>query len=133
MRPLQPRRSSDAPCVQTLGRYRLLRLLGKGGMSEVYLGYDTGAGQPVAVKLMSERLAEDLLQLHRFERETVLTKRLEHPNIVRGLDSRRHPVTKRRYLILEYVDGPSALTLMERQKRLDVNDVVHIGLAIGKA
>ncbi len=135
MRPVQASAAKppDAPSVQTLGRYRLLRLLGKGGMSEVYLGYDPRAGQPVAVKLMSERLAEDLLQLHRFERETLLTKRLDHPNIVRGLDSGRDPVSKRRFLILEYVDGPCALTLMERRKRLEVNDVVHIGLAIGKA
>src|SRR5262245_19978313 len=135
MRPLEPLRATTpgGPGLQTLGRYRLLRLLGKGGMSEVYLGYDPRAGQPVAVKLMSERLAEDMLQLHRFERETLLTKRLEHSNIVRGLDSGRDPATKRRYLVLEYVDGPSALTLMERQKRLDVNDVVHIGLATGRA
>jgi serine/threonine protein kinase len=135
MRPMEPIRANTpaGPGLQTLGRYRLLRLLGKGGMSEVYLGYDARAGQPVAVKLMSERLAEDILQLHRFERETTLTKRLEHPNIVRGLDSGRDAASKRRYLVLEYVDGPSALALMERQQRLDVNDTVHIALAIGKA
>jgi serine/threonine-protein kinase len=134
MRPVElPRAPApDVPSLQTLGRYRLLRLLGKGGMSEVYLGYDPRAGQPVAVKLMSERLAEDLQQLHRFERETLLTKRLEHPNIVRGFDSGRDPASKRRYLVLEYVDGPSALSLMERRKQVDVNDVVHIGLAIGR-
>src|SRR5262249_58520392 len=103
MRPVQASAAKppDAPSAQTLGRYRLLRLLGKGGMSEVYLGYDPRAGQPVAIKLMSQRLAEDLLQLRRFERETLLTKRLEHPNIVRGLDSGRDPATNRRYLVLE--------------------------------
>lgn len=121
------------PSLSTIGRFRLLRLLGKGGMSEVFLGYDTRAGQPVALKLMSDRLAEDPLQLERFQRETVLSRRLNHPNIVRGLEAGKDQKTKRRYLVLEYIDGPSALSMIERQKRLDVNDVVHIGLSIAQA
>jgi serine/threonine-protein kinase len=136
MPPLDSRKPNQPDAVRGLkaiGRYRVLRLLGKGGMSEVYLGYDDRAGLPVAIKLMSENLAEDPLQLERFERETILTKRLDHPNIVRGLDSGRDVTTKRRYLVLEYVDGPSALLQVERHKRLEINDSVHIAIAIGRA
>src|SRR5579871_6324176 len=129
----KPNRQDAARGINAIGRYRVLRLLGKGGMSEVYLGYDDRAGLPVAIKLMSENLAEDPLQLERFERETILTKRLDHPNIVRGLDSGRDVTTKRRYLVLEYVDGPSALLQVERHKRLEINDSVHIAIAIGRA
>jgi serine/threonine-protein kinase len=122
-------RQEAARGINAIGRYRVLRLLGKGGMSEVYLGYDDRAGEPVAIKLMSANLADDPLQLERFERETLLTQKLEHVNIVRGLDSGRDVATKRRYLVLEYVDGPSALAEVERQKRLEINDTVQIAIA----
>ena len=131
-----PKRAFDvapAPELQAVGGCRLLRLLGKGGMSEVYLGYDPKAGQPVAVKVIAQNLAHDSVQLTRFQREVVLTKWLHHPNIVRGLDSGRDPVSKRRFLILEYIDGPSAQLLLDQRKRLEVNDVAHIALAMAHA
>jgi eukaryotic-like serine/threonine-protein kinase len=136
MPPLDSRKTNPndaARGISAIGRYRVLRILGKGGMSEVYLGYDDRAGEPVAIKLMSANLADDPLQLERFERETLLTTKLNHTNIVRGLDSGRDAATKRRYLVLEYVDGPSALAEVERKQRLEVNDAVHIAMAIGRA
>ncbi len=136
MPPIDSRKSNRqeaARGINAIGRYRVLRLLGKGGMSEVYLGYDDRAGVPVAIKLMSANLAEDPLQLERFERETLLTQRLHHDNIVRGLDAGKDVATKRRYLVLEYVDGPSALAEVERQKQLEINDAVQIAMAIGRA
>src|SRR5579871_208863 len=129
----KPNRQDAARGINAIGRYRVLRLVGKGGMSEVYLGYDDRAGEPVAIKLMSANLADDPLQLERFERETLLTQKLNHINIVRGLDAGRDVATKRRYLVLEYVDGPSALVEVERQKRLEINDAVQIAMAIGRA
>ncbi len=116
-----------------LGRYQLLRQLASGGMSQVYLAYDRQRGQPVALKIMSARLAEDQVQLLRFERETRLTLKFQHPNLVRALASGRDPNSKRRYLVLEYIDGPNAAQWLERQGRLSVNDVVHVGICIARA
>ena len=111
----------------------MLRILGKGGMSEVFLAYDPKAGQPVAIKLIAESIAHDAIQLERFEREVALTGFLDHRNIVRGLAAGRDPATKRRYLVLEYVDGPSAQLLVDKKKRLEINDVAHIALGIARA
>ena len=116
-----------------LGRYRLLRLLGRGGMSEVYLGYDLTARQLVAVKVLTAELSTDAVQVNRFEREAELTTQLNHPNIVRGFDYGVDRTTGRRFLVLEFVDGPSAQLIVDRSGRMTVSDVVHIGLAMAKA
>lgn len=129
------RRSELAPSGSTsvVGRYRLLRQLAAGGMSEVYLAYDPRRGQPVALKVLSTRLADDHIQRLRFARESRLTLNLHHPHLVRGLAAGRDAQSKRRYLVLEYIDGPNAARLLERHGHLDVNDVVHIGIGIARA
>lgn len=119
--------------LHLLGGYRLLRLLGQGGMSEVYLGYDGQAGFPVAVKVLAANLAQDQIQVDRFEREAKLSTRLNHVNIVRGLDSGLDTPTGRRYLVMEYIDGPSAQAVLDQQGRMDVADAVHVALAMGHA
>ncbi len=124
---------ADLNGIRSIGGCRLLRMLGKGGMSEVYLAYDPKSGQPVAIKMMAENIAHDAIQLERFEREVALTSFLDHRNIVRGLAAGKDPATKRRYLVLEYVDGPSAQLLVEKKQRLEINDVAHIALGIACA
>ena len=131
-----PRPTHEPPpkeALHALGHYRLLRILGRGGMSEVYLGYDLNARQLVAVKVLTEELANDPLQVHRFEREAELTTQLHHANIIRGFDNGRDAATGRYYLVLEYVDGPTAQQILDRSGRLSVSDVVHIGLALAQA
>ncbi len=123
---------TDGGESRVVGGCRLLRMLGKGGMSEVYLGYHLKEGKPVAVKVIGENISHDSIQLDRFLREGILSRSLNHPNIVRGLDSGRDSATKRRYLVLEYIDGPSAQLFVDRNHRLDVNDAGHIALGIAK-
>lgn len=119
--------------LHQIGGYRLLRLLGQGGMAEVYLGYDGQAGFPVAVKVLAANLSNDQVQIGRFEREAQLTTRLNHLNIVRGLDSGLDARTGRRYLVLEYIDGPNAEIVLEQRGRFDVTEVAHIALAMARA
>jgi len=66
----------------TLGHYRLLELLGKGGMGEVYLAEDTRLQRRVALKVLSPELANDHDRVQRFEREARAAASLNHPNIV---------------------------------------------------
>ncbi len=83
---------------QTLGHYKILELLGKGGMGEVYLAEDAKLQRRVALKILSPELAGDADRRQRFEREARAAAALNHPNIVTI-----HSV--------EEVDGISFLTL----------------------
>ena len=103
---------------RVLGNYRLLRLLGIGGMSAVYLGYDAATQQKVAIKILSDELAGQQASLDRFSREARSGLLLDHPNIVRNLTGGQDRATGVHYLVLEYVDGPSAHALLDSSAKL---------------
>src|SRR5260370_23102453 len=132
-KPIHEHRRVHREPLPLVGPYRLLRLLAPGGMSEVFLGYDLNARQLVAVKVLSEDLGDDRVQVNRFEREAELTTQLNHPNIVRGFDQGRDGESGRYYLVLEYVDGPTAQNVLDQSGRMSVSDVVHIGLTLATA
>jgi serine/threonine protein kinase len=79
----------------SFGPYRLESILGRGGMSVVYLAEDTRLGRRVAIKLLSSELAEDESFRSRFVRESQLAAGLEHPNITRLRGGRRRPAVHR--------------------------------------
>jgi hypothetical protein len=62
-------------------RYRIIGLLGRGGMGEVYRADDLKLGQPVALKFLPPALAEDSVRRERFFAEVRITRQLSHPNI----------------------------------------------------
>ena len=84
-------------------RYRLLTIIGKGGMATVYRAQDIMLGRTVAVKVLSKRRADDEAFLARFYREAQAAANLDHPNIVSvydiGQDGNCH------YIVMEYVEG----------------------------
>jgi eukaryotic-like serine/threonine-protein kinase len=108
------------------GRYRIERRLGAGGMSTVFMATDTVLERSVAVKLLAEHLAEDEAFVARFRREALAAARLQHPNIVQVFDSGRDPDSRRHYIVMEYVDGPSCADLLRERKRLEVDETVQI-------
>jgi serine/threonine-protein kinase len=110
-----------------------LRRLGEGGMGAVYLGYDSRDDRRVALKVLNDNLAGNQGYIDRFYREARAGTLLNHPNIVRTFDSRQDPRTGKHYLVLEYVDGPSAQALLQEQGRMAVGDAVHIALDIARA
>ena len=102
-------------------------------MGEVYLGWKEGDGTQVAVKVLNDQLAGSQGYIDRFYREAKSGKLLNHPNIVRTLDYGQDDKTHKHYLVLEYVDGPSAHALLDRFGRLSVGDAVHIALDVARA
>jgi serine/threonine-protein kinase len=110
-----------------IGRYRIDRLLGRGGMALVYLGHDARLGRPVAIKLLADNLATDESFRARFMREARMAAGLSHVNIVHvydvGQDGDQRP-----YIVMEYVDGESLAETIAREGRLAPARVREIGL-----
>ena len=105
------------------GRYRLSHEIGHGGMATVYLAEDTKSGQRVAVKVLRQELTA-ILGATRFHREIEILSRLEHPNIVPVLDSRK--AGSRLYYVMPFVSGDSVRDRLERQGPLRWDDVIRI-------
>jgi len=85
------------------GRYELERVLGHGGMAEVFLGTDRVLGRPIAVKVLSDRFAGDASFVARFRREAQSAAALNHPNVVGVFDTGSDDGTH--FIVMEYVRG----------------------------
>jgi serine/threonine protein kinase len=108
-----------------LGRYKLGRVLGSGGMAIVYLADDRELGRAVAVKLLADNLAADDAFRARFLREAQLAAKLSHPHIVHVYDIGRDP-GGRPFIVMEYVEGESLHQTLERERRLSPARVTAI-------
>ena len=108
------------------GRYVIESRLGAGGMSTVFMAKDTVLERPVAVKLLAEHLADDEDFVYRFRREALSAARLQHPNIVQVFDSGQDPASERHYIVMEYVDGPSAADMLRERKQLDIDETIKL-------
>jgi serine/threonine-protein kinase len=102
-------------------------------MGAVYLGYDGKAGRHVALKILNDNLVSNQNYIDRFYREAKSGALLNHPNIVRTYTAGQDRQTGKHYLVLEYVDGPSAHALLARLGKLSVGDAVHIAMDIARA
>jgi serine/threonine protein kinase len=110
------------------GRYRLLKLLGKGGMGDVHLAEDLQlGGARVAVKRMMGDLEREQDLRKRFVREAQLAARINHPNVVRVFNSYETDGAGHPYYVQEYLDGAQTLAqLLKTERRLDPERAVHI-------
>lgn len=118
----------NAGVPRMIGDYRILRRLGEGGTGTVFLAYQEKENRQVAIKILAEQLAKNQAALDRFYREAKSGALLHHPNIVRNLAIGRDQTLGLHYLVLEFVDGPSALELLEQFGHMPVGDAVHIVL-----
>lgn len=99
---------------KTFGKYELRERLGSGGMAEVYKAYHATLDRFVAIKILHPFLREDPTFKERFEREARSVARLRHPNIVQVYDFDQDPETGQYYMVMEYIDGPTLSTELER-------------------
>jgi serine/threonine protein kinase len=98
-------------------RYRLERLLGRGGMASVWLGHDEVLDRPVAIKVLSDTIASDPEFLARFRREAKVAAGLSHPNLVDVYDFAEED--ERPYLVMEFVPGDDLGTHVSRNSPVD--------------
>ncbi|MGL4551931.1 MAG: serine/threonine-protein kinase [Gemmataceae bacterium] len=111
-----------------LGRYETLRLLGEGGMGRVYLAHQADLGRQVVVKVMHDHIAQDPTFRDRFERETLLTARFQHPYAVTVYDATLND-PQGPCIVMEYIRGVTLDTLLANNRRLDparVGRILHM-------
>jgi len=106
------------------GRYRIIALLGKGGMGEVYRADDLTLGQPVALKFLPEKASQDESLLERFRNEVRIARRVSHPNVCRVYDVGE--VDGHTFFTMEYVDGEDLASLLRRIGRLPQDKAIEI-------
>ncbi len=106
------------------GRYRIIRLIGEGGMANVYLAYDEILSREVAVKVLRGDLADDEKFVKRFQREAINASSLSHPNIVEmydvGEDSGNY------FIVMEYIEGRTLKSLIKRRGSLTISETLDI-------
>jgi predicted Ser/Thr protein kinase len=106
------------------GRYRIIALLGKGGMGEVYRADDLTLGQGVAMKFLPDDAASDEGLLDRFRNEVRTARKVSHPNVCRVYDVGE--VEGQTFFTMEYVDGEDLSSLLRRIGRLPPDKAVEI-------
>lgn len=109
-------------------RYRLVSLLGSGGMADVYLAEDERLGRRVAVKVLKARLAADDEFRERFRIEAQAAASLKHPSIVAVYD--RGTADGVPYIAMEYVHGESLKQRVRRDGALPSNEAVDVALNV---
>ena len=98
------------------GRYEVRSLIGRGGMAEVHLGFDTRLSRVIAIKMLRRDLALDSIFQARFRREAQSAASLNHPNIVAVYDTGEEMVEDAQgrtisipFIVMEYVEGHTCL------------------------
>lgn len=116
-------RSQFAPGDRLANRFELLRLIGRGGMGEVYAALDIELEEQVAVKVLHADLLGDSVATLRFRRELQLARKVTHPNVCRLFDLGRHstPTGDVFFLTMELVEGETLATYLQRVGRLSVS------------
>jgi serine/threonine-protein kinase len=105
-----------------LGRYEAIRLLGEGGMGRVYLARQLDLGRQVVVKVMHDHIASDPKFWERFQRETLMMARFQHPYAVTLYDASLND-PQGPCIVMEYIKGITLDTLLERNGRLSPSRV----------
>ena len=106
------------------GKYRIDRLLGKGGMGQVFLAHDLTLEREVAIKVLPPDVAQDDQVVRRFQQEAKTAARLDHPNII--------PIYRveseggLNYFVMKYIQGTALEDLLDKKEPLPVPDIQRI-------
>lgn len=105
-------------------RYQIIRLIGEGGMANVYLAHDIILDRMVAVKILRGDLADDEKFVRRFQREAIAASSLTHPNIVGMYDVGEDNGDY--FIVMEYINGKTLKSLIKKRGALTLPEVMDI-------
>jgi serine/threonine protein kinase/Flp pilus assembly protein TadD len=115
---------------ETIGVYRLIKELGRGGMGTVYLAYDTRLGRQAALKLLPSHLVNNPERVRRFQREARTVSALNHPNIITIYDFGQED--GRYYIVSEFVEG-STLRNFVGSRDVSLNQILDLAVQVASA
>ena len=127
------RASAKKPSSAQLGKYKLVKELGQGGMGKVYLGEDTKLGRKAAIKVLSSALAGKEDFVTRFYKEARAMARVTHENTVSVYDVDQDQARGIHYVAMEFVDGKSMQKWMDTLGKLSIGDALHVTLRCAEA
>ena len=111
-------------------RYEIIGKIGAGGMSDVYKAKDLTLGRFVAIKVLKPEFSEDVGFVTKFRTEAQSAAALQHPNIVNiydvGSENGLH------YIVMEYVEGITLKTYIEKKGQLSFKEAVSIAIQVGR-
>ena len=116
---------------EQIAGYRLIQKLGEGAMGSVYRARQLSLDRDVAIKVLAPHLSEDDQYVQRFFREAKAVARLNHTNIISGIDVGESGGVK--YLVMEFADGMTVASLLNRGGAMDEERVVQIGIQMARA
>jgi serine/threonine protein kinase len=122
--------NSAQSATPIIGDYKILARIGKGGLAEVYKALQMSLQREVAVKILSSQYTLDSEIVKRFERESLLIAKLNHPHIVHVID--KGAKGHRYYFVMEYVDG-SNLKQIIHDPDIDIKVKIEIVIQVCKA
>jgi tRNA A-37 threonylcarbamoyl transferase component Bud32 len=118
----------DKMIGRTVGKCRLLKRLGRGGMGDVYLGTHAEMNKTVAIKILPPDLTRNEELLQRFRREAESAARLEHPNLVEVYDIGEE--NNLHFIVMAYVEGMNLQELLDDAKKLEPREAARIAFEV---
>ncbi|MCK5802209.1 MAG: SUMF1/EgtB/PvdO family nonheme iron enzyme, partial [Lentisphaeria bacterium] len=115
----------------TIAGFKFIRLLGRGGMGEVYLATQISMKRHVAVKILPEKFSENEEAVARFKHEVQTSAKLNHPNIVNAIEAGDDDGIL--FLAMAYIDGMSFSTRLKTDGHIPEEEALHVGKVIAGA
>lgn len=117
-----------------IGDYEIIKRLGIGGMGEVYLAEQKSMMRPVALKVLQQSLVENQSYLDRFYREVRTLAQIEHPNVVKAIETGYDEEQKICYFSMRYIEGEDLKKRLDKEGKIPEEDalnvIMHVALAL---
>jgi len=119
--------------LKEVGGYQLLSKIGQGGMGAVFKARQMSLDRIVALKILPPSIAKNAQFIERFQREARASAKLNHPNIVQGIDVGKDEVRGLWYFAMEMVDGPSLKQVLNEQRVISEERALKITADMARA
>ncbi len=121
----------ELPRAYRLGNFEIIRLIGKGGMGNVYLALQLSMNRTVALKVLADYLTRDENAIRQFMNEVKTTGQMQHPNIITAIDAGE--ADGYYYMAMMYVDGETIEARMDREKFIPEDEALKACIMVGGA